>query len=210
MHRYIISGVLLAIPDAARRGGAGVHPDAPDPGRHLRRPPGRRRRHVRSARRRAVPRRARHRRADDRAVPPFRLGILSTFDFGISMWSGKPVIDGDRHAPAGVAGGRVAGHGRSPSLIAIPLGTISALKQNTWIDVVVRTVRDRRHRHAVVLARHHVASCWCSMSANAITGTPWMPPIDYVPFWKDPMRNLSMASCRRSPSATATPRSACA
>ncbi|HEX3992905.1 MAG TPA: ABC transporter permease, partial [Acetobacteraceae bacterium] len=27
----------------------------------------------------------------------------------------------------------------------------------------------------------------------AITGTPWMPPIDYVPIWKDPIRNLSMA-----------------
>jgi peptide/nickel transport system permease protein len=28
---------------------------------------------------------------------------------------------------------------------------------------------------------------------NAITGTPWMPPIDYVPIWRDPIRNLSMA-----------------
>ncbi len=28
---------------------------------------------------------------------------------------------------------------------------------------------------------------------NAVTGTPWMPPIDYVPIWKDPIRNLSMA-----------------
>ena len=28
--------------------------------------------------------------------------------------------------------------------------------------------------------------------SSAITGTPWMPPIDYVPIWKDPIRNLSM------------------
>ena len=28
---------------------------------------------------------------------------------------------------------------------------------------------------------------------NAISGTPWMPPIDYVPIWQDPIRNLSMA-----------------
>jgi peptide/nickel transport system permease protein len=27
---------------------------------------------------------------------------------------------------------------------------------------------------------------------QAITGSPWMPPIDYVPLWKDPIRNLSM------------------
>ncbi|MEA2744226.1 MAG: peptide/nickel transport system permease protein, partial [Acetobacteraceae bacterium] len=28
---------------------------------------------------------------------------------------------------------------------------------------------------------------------QAISGHPWMPPIDYVPIWKDPIRNLSMA-----------------
>jgi peptide/nickel transport system permease protein len=27
---------------------------------------------------------------------------------------------------------------------------------------------------------------------QAITGSPWMPPIEYVPLWKDPIRNLSM------------------
>src|SRR6201999_540658 len=28
---------------------------------------------------------------------------------------------------------------------------------------------------------------------NYITGHPWMPPIEYVPIWQDPIRNLSMA-----------------
>jgi peptide/nickel transport system permease protein len=28
---------------------------------------------------------------------------------------------------------------------------------------------------------------------NFITGHPWMPPIEYVPIWQDPIRNLSMA-----------------
>ena len=39
-------------------------------------------------------------------------------------------------------------------LLAIPLGTISAVKQNTWIDYVVRGLLHRRRRRAVVLARH--------------------------------------------------------
>src|SRR5438477_38967 len=26
----------------------------------------------------------------------------------------------------------------------------------------------------------------------AVTGTPWLPPIDYVPLWKDPLYNLSI------------------
>src|SRR5438309_1994343 len=29
--------------------------------------------------------------------------------------------------------------------------------------------------------------------SQAAFGTPWMPPIDYVPIWQDPLRNLSMA-----------------
>jgi peptide/nickel transport system permease protein len=76
--------------------------------------------------------------------------------------------------------------------IAIPLGTISALKQNTWIDYVVR-----------VFAIGGIAtpSFWLGIVSillvldisSAITGSPWMPPIDYVPIWQDPLRNLSMA-----------------
>jgi len=27
---------------------------------------------------------------------------------------------------------------------------------------------------------------------QAVFGHPWMPPIDYVPLWKDPIRNLSI------------------
>src|SRR6185312_4533404 len=40
---------------------------------------------------------------------------LVTFNLGNSMWSGKPVI------------------------VAIPLGTISALRQNSWLDLLVRS-----------------------------------------------------------------------
>ena len=113
------------------------------------------------------------------------------FDFGISMWSGKPVsleiLTGCRY------------HWRSrllatviAILIAVPLGTISALKQNTWIDVVVRTM---------AIGGIATPSFWLGIMSilfvlnisAAITGTPWMPPIDYVPLWKDPVSNLEMA-----------------
>ena len=77
-------------------------------------------------------------------------------------------------------------------LIAIPLDTISALKQNSWIDHVVRTV---------AIAGIATPSFWLGIVSilavleisNAVFGAPWMPPIDYVPFWEDPLRNLSMA-----------------
>jgi peptide/nickel transport system permease protein len=77
--------------------------------------------------------------------------------------------------------------------LAIPLGTISALKQNSWIDLVVRTFS---------IAGIATPAFWLGIMAillvldvtQAITGHPWMPPIDYVSFWQDPIRNLSIVA----------------
>ena len=120
----------------------------------------------------------------------FIWGIVR-FDFGTSMWSGKPVTtEIVARLPISL---EIALLATAVAIsIAIPLGTISALKQNTWIDVAVR-----------IFAIGGIAtpSFWLGIVSillvldvsNAITGTPWMPPIDYVPIWKDPIRNLSMA-----------------
>ena len=75
-------------------------------------------------------------------------------------------------------------------IIAIPLGVISAVKQNTWIDYVVRTFS---------IAGIAMPSFWLGIliilglliSTQHFFGEPWMPPIDYVPIWEDPLRNLS-------------------
>lgn len=113
-----------------------------------------------------------------------------TFDFGTSMWSGKPVISEiAARLPVSLEIAFLATF--VAVAIAIPLGTISALKQNSWIDYVVR-----------ILAIGGIAtpSFWLGIVSivlvldlsKAITGTPWMPPIDFVPFTQDPLRNLSM------------------
>ncbi len=114
------------------------------------------------------------------------------FDFGISMWSGKPVSQEIlARVPISLEIALMATV--IAILIAVPLGTISALKQNTWIDVVgsapLPSAASPRRRSGWVSCRF----CWCWMSATPSPGTPWMPPIDYVPIWKDPVRNLSMA-----------------
>jgi peptide/nickel transport system permease protein len=75
--------------------------------------------------------------------------------------------------------------------LAIPLGTISALKQNSWVDLVVRTFS---------IAGLATPSFWLGIMSILIVldltqyfiGHPWMPPIDYVPLWRDPLRNLSI------------------
>jgi peptide/nickel transport system permease protein len=113
------------------------------------------------------------------------------FDFGISMWSGKPVsLEILARLPISLEIALLATV--IAILIAIPLGTISALKQNTWTDVIVRTI---------AIGGIATPSFWIGILSilfvldvsNAIFGTPWMPPIDYVPIWQDPIRNLSMA-----------------
>ena len=114
------------------------------------------------------------------------------FDFGISMWSGKPVAEEIlTRLPISL---EIALLATVVAIsIAIPLGTISALKQNTWIDMVVRTL---------AIGGIATPSFWLGIMSillvldvtSAVIGRPWMPPIDYVPLWKDPVRNLSMAA----------------
>jgi peptide/nickel transport system permease protein len=115
---------------------------------------------------------------------------LARFDFGNSMWSGKPVIaEIATRLPISLEVAIVASI--IAVVIAIPLGTISALKQNSWIDLVVRSFS---------IAGLATPSFWLGIVSilivldvtQAVFGHPWMPPIDYVPLWQDPIRNLSI------------------
>jgi peptide/nickel transport system permease protein len=115
---------------------------------------------------------------------------LFTLHLGNSMWSGKPVIlEIATRLPISLEIAVLAA--LVAIVIAIPLGTISALKQNTWLDLVVRTV---------AIAGIATPSFWLGILSivlvlnvtQAISGTPWMPPIEYVPLWKDPLHNLSI------------------
>ncbi len=75
-------------------------------------------------------------------------------------------------------------------LIAIPLGIISAVNQDTWIDYVIRTFAN---------AGAAMPSFWLGILiilglliySQAWLGEPWMPPIEYVSFFEDPIANLS-------------------
>jgi peptide/nickel transport system permease protein len=109
-------------------------------------------------------------------------------DFGDSMWTGRPVLYevGLRFQLSL----QVAIMATITSLIiAIPLGTIAAIKQDTWIDYLVRSFS---------IAGLAMPSFWLGIliilglliTTQKIWGTPWMPPIQYTPIWEDPMRNL--------------------
>ncbi len=113
-----------------------------------------------------------------------------TFNFGESMWTGRPVsyeiaLRFELSLQIAIMATFVS------IIVAIPLGTISAIKQNTWIDYLVRTIS---------IAGIAIPSFWLGIiiilglliTTQAWTGTPWMPPIDYRPLWEDPGYNLSM------------------
>jgi peptide/nickel transport system permease protein len=115
---------------------------------------------------------------------------LLTFDFGSSMWTGRPITEeiGLRFQLSL----QVAIMSTLTAIaIAIPLGTISAVKQNTWVDYVVR---------GFSIAGVAMPSFWLGIliiigiliTSKALFGRPWMPPITYVPIWVDPLDNLSM------------------
>jgi len=115
---------------------------------------------------------------------------LVRFDFGLSMWSGQPIayeigLRFELSLQVAIMATLIS------VTIAIPLGTISAVKQDTWIDYVVRTFS---------IAGIAMPSFWLGILiilgllifTQSWFGTPWMPPIQYVPIWVDPWYNLSM------------------
>jgi len=119
----------------------------------------------------------------------FFWGLLR-FDFGQSMWSGQEIsyeigLRFELSLQVAIMATLIS------VVIAIPLGTISAVKQDTWIDYVVRTFS---------IAGIAMPSFWLGILiilgllifTQSWFGVAWMPPIQYVPIWVDPWHNLSM------------------
>jgi peptide/nickel transport system permease protein len=115
---------------------------------------------------------------------------LARFDLGTSMWSGKPVVDEiAARFPVSLEVAVVATI--FAVALAIPLGTLSALRQNSWLDLFVRTFS---------IAGIATPAFWLGIVSliailnvtQLVSGRPWMPPIEYVPLWQHPLRNLSI------------------
>ncbi|RMF90933.1 MAG: ABC transporter permease [Nitrospinota bacterium] len=111
------------------------------------------------------------------------------FDFGKSMWTNRPItyeigLRFQLSLQVAIMATITA------ILIAIPLGTIAAIKQDTWLDYLMRTFS---------IAGLAMPSFWLGIlillglliSTQRLWGTPWMPPIDYIPLWVDPKANLT-------------------
>jgi len=104
-------------------------------------------------------------------------------DFGTSMWTGRPVID-EISSRLGLSLEVAILATILAILISIPLGTISALYNNTWIDHVIRTF---------AIAGLAIPSFWLGMLIilGLLLTFNWIPPLTYTPIWEDPITNLS-------------------
>ena len=110
------------------------------------------------------------------------------FDLGESMWTGRAIthelnLRFKLSLQVAIMATFVA------VVIAIPLGTISAIRQDTWLDYAVRTFS---------IAGIAIPSFWLGImiilglliSTQAWFGEPWMPPIEYVSPFVDPVSNM--------------------
>src|SRR5881628_3597559 len=109
-------------------------------------------------------------------------GVLR-LDFGTSMWTGSPIWEEIRlrfalSLQVAVMATIVA------VLLAIPLGVVAALRQDTWVDYTVRVLS---------IAGLATPSFWLGIVfiLGLLIVFKWLPPIVYTPFWVNPVQNLA-------------------
>ena len=107
---------------------------------------------------------------------------LARLDFGVSMWTGAPISEEIRLRFAlslqlALMASTIA------TLLAIPLGILAAVKQDTWIDYAVRVFS---------IAGLATPSFWLGilMILTMLIVFKWIPPMVFTPFWVDPWLNL--------------------
>jgi peptide/nickel transport system permease protein len=105
------------------------------------------------------------------------------FDFGASMWTGQPItheikVRLELSLELAVMATLVA------MLLAIPLGTLAALKQDTWVDYAVRIFS---------IAGLAMPSFWLGIVIilGFLILFKWLPPLTFTSFWVDPRANLA-------------------
>jgi len=109
---------------------------------------------------------------------------LARLDLGNSLWTGEPVAK-EITLRMGVSFQIALMAGVIAILIAIPLGTISALYRDSWIDHLVRVA---------AVSGLAVPAFWLGMLIilALLSLFNWLPKIGYVPIWQDPIANLSV------------------
>jgi peptide/nickel transport system permease protein len=107
---------------------------------------------------------------------------ITRLDFGISMWTGRPItheiaIRLELSIELALMATFFA------VLISVPLGTLAAVKQDTWIDYCVRVFS---------IAGLAIPSFWLGIVIILIfiIYFRWLPPLTFTSLWVDPKANI--------------------
>ena len=109
-------------------------------------------------------------------------GVLR-FDFGKSLWTGQPVVEELLiRLPLSLQLALMAT--MVSVVIAIPFGMLAAVRQDTWVDYLIRVIS---------IGGLAIPSFWvgilCILLLVIYFG--WGPPLEYTPPWVDPWANFS-------------------
>lgn len=108
------------------------------------------------------------------------LGNSFRLDFGESSWGGGDVVEEYvQRLPISV--NMVILASILTIVVGIPLGILSAVKQDTVFDYVARIIS---------ISGLSMPSFWVAglMIIFLLRVFQWLPPLDYIPFWEDPTR----------------------
>jgi len=111
------------------------------------------------------------------------MGQLAHLDFGKSLWTGNPIIDEIwTRLPLSIELAIIAT--LLAVAIAIPLGVMAAVKQDSWVDYAIRVVS---------VGGLAMPSFWIGIMLvlGTITLFGWAPPLVYTSIFDDPVANLS-------------------
>jgi peptide/nickel transport system permease protein len=110
------------------------------------------------------------------------IGGMVRLDFGTSMWTGQPitheiVIRLELSIELALMATVVA------VLISLPLGTLAAVKQDTWLDYAVRVFS---------IAGLAIPSFWLGIIIILafVIYFHWLPPLTFTSIWVDPKANF--------------------
>jgi len=106
------------------------------------------------------------------------------FDFGTSLWTGQPVVQELLiRLPLSL---ELALFATMVSvIIAIPLGMLAAMRQDTWVDYVVRIIS---------IGGLAIPGFWVGILTilALVIFFSWGPPLEFTPPWVDPWANFQM------------------
>ena len=106
------------------------------------------------------------------------------FDFGTSLWTGRPVIEELLiRLPLSLELALLAT--LVSVLISIPLGMLAAARQDTWVDYVVRVIS---------IGGLAIPSFWVGILCILLLVIffSWGPPLEFASPWTDPWANFQM------------------